>query len=90
MNRYHNDHRTRIIGFGLATALGFAVVTGMGAMFDNTASTPHQTYAQVAAHSAPAATEVAINPGRIEVIAVREHEQRNNSFISALFRKRAG
>ena len=73
---------------GLATAMALAVTTGVPALMQ--AGAPVVPHVDTVAYGARgAATEVAIEPQRIEVIAVREPNVVSRWF-SAVASKRAG
>jgi hypothetical protein len=78
--------RIRIAAFGFATALALACTVGLGALFEyGNGVAPTEALAQ----TAPQATEVAILPATIEVVATRERVPHAN-LISGWIRRYAG
>ena len=81
------DTRIRIAAFAFSTALALACTVGVGAVFEHGGN--DATRSTFAAHSVTPATEVAISPASIEVVATRESAPHGN-LVSGWFHRHAG
>jgi hypothetical protein len=81
--------RINLPAVGMATAIALAVTFGVPLAMQHGGNAEAWQDPLAARHGAPVATEVAIEPRSIEVIAVRERTAANRT-LSLLTHKRAG